>query len=1006
LDAPEAAHAAGVFDQLFEPTTPATGAAPPQLRSFARSVEERPRLRRALVKWLVQYSRSRPLAIVVDDVTEADDASIALLATLAERARQQALLILVSLEPAQDHDAQSALGAEVLQSRCLTWTLPALSAAETETLLGSMFGDVPNLALLGARLHAIAAGNPRQTIELAQHLVDHGVISYLGGQWSLPEEFDPAVLPASAAAALAARVEQLRPIARRLIEAQALDAQSAYSAEDYALLTPEVDEPSLCAALDELTAKGLLTRDSRGYTLDNRALERVLCEGLDDERRRAGHTALAQMYEQSGRSSFAAARHWLLAGDHARGLDRLLQDTHDLEERITLVEKARISIADIADTLTLALKYALASGRRQRDIQQLRDWLTLLSASLDDESYWLCAEAWLKQLAHDSGLDDYRAAHHIADPQQRLVHALTTAATRYANTPEDERIYAPDVAIRRLVAFVAVSIAISARALDMRLLGSLPALLEPFASLSPLVHAIWQNAIASYESTALRQLERARTRWLESYESLGKETGQDPRLIDTIRYAIAYGVGLGEASFGMESALRWAELLDGDPMQRVNSMYLRKVLRLQQGDFEGAERCRKHAELLALQSSTRQMFSNLLAVELAVHAAAWDLTGVKQIAARIEPLAERYAGWVPYRHLARGHYLRLSGDLEAATQAYQQCIALTEPDTADPQRCIVAWPSAVSACVEIWVALGRAADAKRLGARALELARERELGASDNDIVRALALAEGKLGELDSASARLDALIERQRAMGVTGLNLGMTYEARARVAIWAGARADVERFGRLTAEQYRHGRGSLLGTRYERLMEEARGRGVSLLPTLSAFETTIFGKTEFGARASIMSSIVTAMQGAHDRSARAERALRLLCDARGTRAGYLYLAGDERLQLAASSSGGVPDDILQRLVSDFWSQLESDTEPDTEMMVSEDQTQHLQVWRDRQGTAYQPLLLNGRLNGNGVVAGLAVLASDMPANDGDMSQPLASELASFLLHAGDSRSA
>jgi hypothetical protein len=70
-------------------------------------------------------------------------------------------------------------------------------------------------------------------------------------------------------------------------------------------------------------------------------------------------------------------------------------------------------------------------------------------------------------------------------------------------------------------------------------------------------------------------------------------------------------------------------------------------------------------------------------------------------------------------------------------------------------------------------------------------------------------------------------LIAQQRALGVTGLHLGATYEARARIAIWDEDTAAIERYTQLTAEEYRHGSGSALGARYERLMSEARRASV-----------------------------------------------------------------------------------------------------------------------------------------------------------------------------------
>jgi tetratricopeptide (TPR) repeat protein len=993
----DAARAAGVFDLVFEPSAAANDSLP-SLQSFARNAEERGALSSALSKWFVQVSKRAPLAIAVDDVERLDDSSVALLATLAQRARTYGLIVVAAAEQAPGASLPASL--EVLSSRCSTLSLRALDLPETEQLLGSLFGDVPNLALVSARIHALAAGNPRQMMALAQYLVDRGSISYDGGSWSLPERLTAADMPASAQDAVRARIAQLSPLARRLVEAHALGLEHTLTREDYALLEPEASVESLEQALSELTTQQLLISDVSGYRLEDRSLVSVLSESLEPDARRERYAALARQNQQRGRHPFNTARFCLLAGEGARGTDMLLEFLRTVRDRTEFVESARIGIDEAARTLELALAAAQANGRRARDAYDIRHWLTLISVGTDDRFYWVGAAAWRAQLELDSGFSDYVRLAHIEDPSQRLMRALQDTTARYAATPQAERVYDAEHAIRLLVHYVVLSIAIGARTYDGALIRSLPQLLEPFAPLSPLVAAIWQNALATVESGVLRQPERARARWVEVYERLGKVESPDPQIVASIRYAIAFGVGLGDAALGI-AVDDWAEILDRDPMQRVNAMYLRKVVRLQQGDLEGAERCRKQAELLALQSSTRQMFNSLLSLEINVHAAAWDLTGVKQIAARIEPLAERHRGWLPFRHLAEGHYQRLVGDLDAAAAAYARCLELSTPDPNDSTRSLAAWPSALAASVETWIALGRAEEARALASEALRDCERREIRVVAHEIVRALGLAEAKCGDYAQAAARLDELIAEQRRMGVTGLNLGTSYEARARVAIWAGDQPAVERFGKLTADQYRHGRGSTLGARYERLMEEARGAGVVVLPQLSPFETTIFGGTEMGSRVQATLAVASAMTGAHDSRVRAQRALRLLCDSRGARGGHLYLAAESELRLAASSESDAPDDMLQRLVSDFWSQQADDTDPDTAMMS--DDAHATQTWTDREGRSYRPVLLSGKLHGAPVTAGVVLLAGEASQQDSDSDVTLTTELASFLLRTGDS---
>jgi tetratricopeptide (TPR) repeat protein len=435
-------------------------------------------------------------------------------------------------------------------------------------------------------------------------------------------------------------------------------------------------------------------------------------------------------------------------------------------------------------------------------------------------------------------------------------------------------------------------------------------------------------------------------------------------------------------------------------MQKVSAMYLRKVICLQQGDLEGAERRRKQAELLALQSSTRQMFTSLLMLEVGVHYAVLDLAGVKQLAEKIAPLAARNPGWVTFQHLAEGHYQRLRGDLEAALHAYERCLALATPDPNEPTRSIAAWPMAAAAHVDTLVRLDRAAEAEVCAKRALAECERRELGATSHEIIRALALAEAKLGDYAKAASRLDALLEVQRALGVSGLNLGASYEARTRVAIWAGDHPGVERFARLTADQYRHGRGSPLGVRYERLMGEARGAGVTVLPALTAFESTMFGNTEISTRGSVIAMIAESMIGAHDADERGARALRLLCKARGAQGGHLFLGVASELRLAASYAADPPDAALERAVSDFWSHQSDDSDPDT-AQVSDGTSAHgystLQ-WTDLRGTTYQPVLVSGKVGKEIVNAGVALLIEHDNGAAAATSMPLVAELAGFLV--------
>jgi tetratricopeptide (TPR) repeat protein len=660
----------------------------------------------------------------------------------------------------------------------------------------------------------------------------------------------------------------------------------------------------------------------------------------------------------------------------------------------------------VASLFERVLGVAQRLGRRPREIHDLRRWLIAISVAADDAVYWRVAPAWLAQLERDSGLTFWRQMQDVQASGERLKRALEQAAEQHASTPEAERVYRPDEAIKLLVYYVVMSIPVGARTLDAALIASLAPLLEPFAPLSPLVEAMWQNAICTFEANFAALRERARLRATDILARLEKISDSELRYVQSIRNALAYCVGAIEAGLGLLSAVSWAELLDRDPLQRVNAMQIRQVVRLQQGDPEGAERFRKQAEVLAVQARARQMFTNMASVELGAYAAAHDLTGVKQAAAAIEVLAARFEGWIPVSHLAQGHFERLRGNPEAALSAYERCLALSSPDPQKPWASIASWPRAIAGYIEVLIELGRFEDAKLQGERALTIGRERGLAVALHDIARALALVEAKLGDYTSATARLSEVIAQQLELGVSGLNLGASYEARARIAIWAGDTAAVEEYAALTAREYRHGRGSPLGALYERLMAEARQAGVPVLPQLSEFESTVMAKTVLAHRLSVPVQVSQSMRSAESMGHRAVRALHLICDARGAHAGHLYLLAEGGLALAASNCDKQPDAGLLEFVTEFLTreldEPEMETVPEAETALKSSSRSSL--WTDPYGSVYEPLLLTCVVDGIALCAGVAVLLDDGPRERHGKAAEVVSAVGAQLIASGDTR--
>ena len=965
------------------------------LADIAAKTLDRFAVQSALTRWFLRISETSALTLAVDDVHRIDEASLTLLAALVSQANRKRLLVVVTLALGTPATAPRPL--EVLCGPSTKLTLLPLTPENSLALFTSVFGDVPNVAPISDAIHQVSAGNPRVSMDLAQHLADRGVIRYRGGVWTLPARVEDSDLPSSAAEALRARLASISDRARSLAEMQALAAHEAFTREDYLCLA-SVQATEVDRAISELVAEQVLASDGRIYTLAHRGWVSALTADLVETDARNRHAALVALY--ATRPGFAAIRHLFAAGLDQQGLDALAEKMRTMSPEHAF-DDAYLSAKQVASTVAKALERALELGRSPREVNELRRWLSALGTASESEHYWRSGPAWLEQLKQDSGLTIWQGLGDM-DPGMRLALTFQGAAERYANTPESQRVYAPDEAVRHLARHVGVSIAVGGRTLDAELLLSLPGLLEPFAALSPVLDAMRLNAISTCEVSCFGRLLRARSGWVEVHERLSLPEFRDVDYADVVRNALAYAIGMLEVRMGMPSALRWAELLAHDPLHRVSALHLQRCVRLQQGDWEEAERLRRQADVLALQSRSRQMF-NAVWLELAVYSTSGDLTGLKQVLDRILALGTRYASWAPYRWLAEGHFQKLRGDLDAAREAFERASALSEPDESAPYRSRLAWPAATGALITTLVELGRHEDAVALGVSALGLCQKFEIDVLSHEISRALAVAEAKCGDYQGAAARLDLLIEEQRGLGVAGLYLGASYEARAHVAIWARDLKALDEYAARTAEEYRHARGSPLGARYERLMEEARRVEARKLPRLSQFAVSQTVITAISSHTSPATVVTEAMRGAEGTPERAARALALICKRHSASDGHLYLFGPSGLVLAAAYLPKPEPDGLPEYVNDYVQrQLGESVAGAPAAGAFVDATAH--SWTDSHGVVRWPLLLTAVVEGVPQCAGVAVLTGgDAGELLGGVS-PLLQALGAHFIELGDAR--
>jgi hypothetical protein len=310
---------------------------------------------------------------------------------------------------------------------------------------------------------------------------------------------------------------------------------------------------------------------------------------------------------------------------------------------------------------------------------------------------------------------------------------------------------------------------------------------------------------------------------------------------------------------------------------------------------------------------------------------------------------------------------------------------------------------AAAARAEALIELGRAPEAKEGAERALALCAECKITVLSHAIVRALAVAEAKVGDYAGGSTRLEGLIREQTALGVTGLHLGATYEARARIAIWARDTPAIEQFGRLTAREYRHGQGSPLAARYQRLLDESRTAVARGLPKLWELESTRLEQTS-ATRGSDTSVVSRTLQGAETLRERASRALRLLGDGKAGLEAHFYLACEKGLSLVTSHEAeGEPEGLREHLEEHLARELRA-CDGDTAVLADlpSSLTGVPATFLDERGRRYAPVSLVTNVDGRARYAGVvAFMVTEERAHLTDVG--LAAAVGAFI-DCGDTR--
>lgn len=962
-----AASALGAQMALFGPLLAIADARVPEALSASMPrADEPPRgtvrseLQAGLRDLMLALSRQRQLVLAVDDVDRIDEPSAALLALLANEVRgSRMVMISTALREGSD---QRALA--LLRSLSDAIHLRSLDSTQTSELVISLFGDVPNVNWLSARVHGVTRGKPRAIMQVAQQLVAQGACRYAGGVWTLPialDADDPAL-------ALRETIDPgLEESALELARLLAVWGPEPLRSAECLSMSGREDSLRLQADLVALAAAGIVSLDEDMVALSRASWRSLLLGDRGQEQLRALHLQVATFLGQRPKQAFRLVQHLLAAGETAAALDRahlLLQEVRDQHQNdsIAVFEYLQSLPKGWPDTFhaLIAASYALSRPRMERLLLQA----TLAGyAALTGRTERELLRTLMVELRHDTGLDLIDELRGKVPDAELLQQALGAAQKRYEAAPVRERGVPLIEAFTWIAQLITQAIGLAGRTFDVALLREAPSL-APLAPLSPALAVVQQNLDCATELLSGRT-DQARRAYLDVIERLERPDGAglSSTHLRNMRLAVIQAVATIDANAGRPRSCARAVDLDADPLFQLTGLRLRAIYALFRGDRTRAELHRSQVELLRIQNAPPQVFEGTQVFQFLMgYFAIGDLLRVKQCLSEIESNTRDSAAWQPILHYARGAYQFLRGDHHNAQIEFERALAMV--------RCgeHVLWQWCAGAYVWSLVYQRMHELAAERGAAMLADSRRAGLNATSHALLSPLAAALCALGEHERASGLSDAAIALLREDDGGGVQLGLAYDVRARVALAAGDAGQFRMYADACLEQYREGGLANLVARHERLLRDARKAGLIAPDAAALAEATALPSNE-----ELRTTVATVLSTAQGPEERGTRLLALLGRATRSAAGFLYVVQRTGPTLVAQLGAVAPLLEMDELVAQFLERADDDDVVTATSSGSEDATRAMS-WTATESARFTPLLLSHDGPGGPCVTGVAVM--------------------------------
>ncbi len=356
-----------------------------------RRAEEQQRLFWSITRFFQALALEQPIALLLDDLHWADDASLSLLQHLAQHTRASRVFILCAYrdtELSRRHPLRRILHDLARERLADRLTVTRLSQGGTAALIATIIAEnvgndvnapaEPPAALIEA-IHRSTDGNPFFTVEVLRALQQRGEMRSADGRWEW-RSTQEILVPESVQAAIDERLARLDPGAQELLEEASILGES-FVFDDLVALQ-ERDEDEVEMALEAAIGAALVQETGPdSYHFNHVLTQQALYHGVSRRRRRRLHLAAGAALErlpQSQRSGHASelAWHFLQADEPARALPYVIQagDQAQAIYAYTAAENRYRTAVELARSLQDTAQEAVVQARRGTALAGLARW--------------------------------------------------------------------------------------------------------------------------------------------------------------------------------------------------------------------------------------------------------------------------------------------------------------------------------------------------------------------------------------------------------------------------------------------------------------------------------------------------------------------------------------------------------------------------------------------------------------------------------------------------------